>query len=118
MESFVIRIDAFHFAPKALERRGKLWGTVVRGLKGTDGRSGYLVRLAEPITTVQGWRPRRVEYLLVSPRDPGDELTAKSYAIVVEVSYVLDPALVRADEFRPEQVDYIALGHASAGITD
>ncbi len=117
MEPFVIRLDGFDFAPKALVRRGKLWGTVLKSLASADGRSAYLVQLSEPLSTLQGWRPRRIEYLLVAPRDPGDELTPKSYRVVVEMSYVLDPAVVSAETVRPDQVDYVALGHASAGIT-
>jgi hypothetical protein len=53
---------------------------------------------------------------VVTPRDPGDEIVATSYNVVVEISYVLDPAVVRAEGFRQGQADYVALGHASAGM--
>jgi hypothetical protein len=116
VDPFVIRLDNFDFAPKALERRGKLWGTVIKRVATDDGRTGYLVQLAEPVTTLQGWRPRRVAYLVVTPRDPGDEIVTTSYNVVVEIFYVLDPAVVRAEGFRQGQADYVALGHASAGM--
>jgi hypothetical protein len=117
IDPFVIRLDNFDFAPKALVRRGKLWGTVIKRVATDDGRTGYLVQLPEPVTTLQGWRPRRVGYLVVTPRDPGDEIVATSYNVTVEISYVLDPAVVRAEGYRQGQADYVALGHASAGMT-
>lgn len=117
IDPFVIRLDNFDFAPKALVRRGKLWGTVIKRVATDDGRTGYLVQLPEPVTTLQGWRPRRIGYLVVTPRDPGDEIAAASYNVVVEISYVLDLAVVRAEGFRQDQADYVAIGHASAGMT-
>ena len=92
----MIRLDDFNFAPKALERRGKLWERCSRPCPEPTaaGPTSSSFQSRSP----HCWAGARAasNTCSLTPRDPGDELTPKSYRVVVEVSYVLDPAVVNA----------------------